>query len=95
MYQQVLRRFSKFNAIQLSEPAPLRDLLLMALRDEELETGGDETETNSDLKEKIAQVVALTLPPSVPHPLSAICICVAWKKKYFSVPWNFGILCFG
>ncbi|XP_078180194.1 MUTL-homolog 1 isoform X1 [Carex rostrata] len=56
MYQQVLRRFSKFNAIQLSEPAPLRDLLLMALKDEELETRGDETETDDDLKEKIAQM---------------------------------------
>jgi DNA mismatch repair protein MLH1 len=64
MYQQVLRRFSKFNAIQLSEPAPLRDLLLMALKDEELETTGDETETNDDLKERIAQVVVPSLAPS-------------------------------
>lgn len=62
MYRQVLCRFSKFNAIQLSEPAPLRDLLLMALKDEELETRGDETETDDDLKEKIAQVVAPSLP---------------------------------
>ncbi|WVZ67344.1 hypothetical protein U9M48_016434 [Paspalum notatum var. saurae] len=36
MYQQALCRFGNFNAIQLSEPAPLLDLLLMALKDDEL-----------------------------------------------------------
>lgn len=53
MYQQVLRRFAHFNAIQLSDPAPLSDLILLALKEEDLETEGDE---NVDLKEKIAEV---------------------------------------
>lgn len=35
MYQQALCRFGNFNAIQLSEPAPLRELLTMALKDDE------------------------------------------------------------
>ena len=35
MYQQALCRFGNFNAIQLSEPAPLRELLMMALKDDE------------------------------------------------------------
>ncbi|RWR92654.1 DNA mismatch repair protein MLH1 isoform X2 [Cinnamomum micranthum f. kanehirae] len=34
MYQQVLRRFAHFNAIQLSDPAPLTELLVMALKEE-------------------------------------------------------------
>jgi DNA mismatch repair protein MLH1 len=36
MYQQALCRFGNFNAIQLSEPAPLRGLLFMALKDDEM-----------------------------------------------------------
>ncbi|KAJ3683223.1 hypothetical protein LUZ60_013450 [Juncus effusus] len=57
MYQQVVRRFAKFNAIQLSEPAPLKELLLMALREEDLETKEDEGLGDfDDLKEKIAQM---------------------------------------
>ncbi|XP_051228428.1 DNA mismatch repair protein MLH1 [Lolium perenne] len=35
MYQQALCRFGNFNAIQLSEPAPLRELMMMALKDDE------------------------------------------------------------
>ncbi|VAH69608.1 unnamed protein product [Triticum turgidum subsp. durum] len=35
MYQQALCRFGNFNAIQLSEPAPLLELLTMALKDDE------------------------------------------------------------
>lgn len=88
MYQQVLRRFSKFNAIQLSEPAPLRDLLLMALKDEELETRGDETETDDDLKEKIAQVVTPSLPLSLS--LSYLHLC-CMGKKCCNIPQNLGI----
>jgi len=51
MYQQALCRFGNFNAIQLSEPAPLRELLLMALKDDELM--GDE---NDEEKLEIAEV---------------------------------------
>ncbi|CAH9082459.1 unnamed protein product [Cuscuta epithymum] len=53
MYQQALRRFAHFNAIQLSEPAPLHELLMLALREEDVasESNGDD-----DLKEKIADM---------------------------------------
>jgi len=51
MYQQALCRFGNFNAIQLSEPAPLQELLLMALKDDELI--GDE---NEEEKLEIAEV---------------------------------------
>lgn len=53
MYQQVLRRFTHFNAIQLSDPVPLPDLIMLALKEEDLYTEGEE---NYDLKEKIAEV---------------------------------------
>ncbi|GLT32860.1 hypothetical protein SLA2020_074940 [Shorea laevis] len=53
MYQQVLRRFSHFNAIQLSEPAPLPELITLALKEEDLDPDGQE---NDDLKEKIAEM---------------------------------------
>uniref|UniRef100_A0A0D9VAD6 DNA mismatch repair protein Mlh1 C-terminal domain-containing protein n=1 Tax=Leersia perrieri TaxID=77586 RepID=A0A0D9VAD6_9ORYZ len=51
MYQQALCRFGNFNAIQLSEPAPLRELLVMALKDDELMT-----DENDDEKLEIAEV---------------------------------------
>lgn len=53
MYQQVLRRFSHFNAIQLSDPAPLPELIMLALKEEDLDT---ECNENDDLKERIAQM---------------------------------------
>ncbi|XP_024027068.1 DNA mismatch repair protein MLH1 [Morus notabilis] len=53
MYQQVLRRFAHFNAIQLSDPAPLKDLLLLALKEDDLDP---EYEENDELKEKIAEM---------------------------------------
>lgn len=53
IYQQVLQRFAHFNAIQLSDPAPLPELILLALKEEDLNAEGDE---NNDLKEKIAEV---------------------------------------
>lgn len=53
MYQQVLRRFSHFNAIQLSEPAPLSELIMLALKEDNLDT---EFHENDDLIEKIAEV---------------------------------------
>ncbi|XP_020573556.1 DNA mismatch repair protein MLH1 isoform X2 [Phalaenopsis equestris] len=53
MYQQVIRRFGNFNAMQLSEPAPLLELLMMALKDEDLDSTGDE---NDDFRKKIAEM---------------------------------------
>lgn len=53
MYQQVLQRFAHFNAIQLSDPAPLPELILLALKEEDVNTEGDE---NNDLKERIAEM---------------------------------------
>uniref|UniRef100_A0A2P2LUQ2 DNA mismatch repair protein Mlh1 C-terminal domain-containing protein n=1 Tax=Rhizophora mucronata TaxID=61149 RepID=A0A2P2LUQ2_RHIMU len=53
MYQQVLRRFAHFTAIQLSEPAPLPELIMLALKEEDLYSDSNE---NDDLKEKIAEV---------------------------------------
>lgn len=54
MYQLVLRRFAHFNAIQLSNPAPLSELLMLALKEEDLDMENSE---NDDLKEKIAEVI--------------------------------------
>ncbi|KAL8482478.1 hypothetical protein ACS0TY_028597 [Phlomoides rotata] len=53
MYQQVLRRFAHFSAIQLSDPAPLPELIILALKEEDLDPEGNE---NDDLKEKIAEM---------------------------------------
>ncbi|XWS24755.1 hypothetical protein CRYUN_Cryun27aG0011000 [Craigia yunnanensis] len=53
MYQQVLRRFAHFNAIQLSEPAPLQELIMLALKEEDLDL---ECNENDDLKKKIAEM---------------------------------------
>lgn len=53
MYQLVLQRFGYFNAIQLSDPAPLQELITLALREEDLDTEGSE---NDDFKGKIAEV---------------------------------------
>ncbi|WOH00519.1 hypothetical protein DCAR_0519884 [Daucus carota subsp. sativus] len=53
MYQQVLRRFAHCNAIQLSEPAPLLELILLALKEDDIDADGD---GNDDLKNKIAEM---------------------------------------
>ncbi|WCJ44195.1 DNA mismatch repair protein MLH1 [Euphorbia peplus] len=58
MYQQVLCRFAHFNAIQLSDPAPLPELITLALKEEELEP---ESSENDDLKEKIAEMNTVLL----------------------------------
>ncbi|CAM8946674.1 unnamed protein product [Rhodiola kirilowii] len=50
MYQQALRRFAHFNAIQLSEPAPVAELIKLALQEEDLST------ENDDIKEKITEM---------------------------------------
>ncbi|KAF9661578.1 hypothetical protein SADUNF_Sadunf19G0083400 [Salix dunnii] len=53
MYQQVLRRFAHFNVIQLSDPAPLKVLIMLALKEEDLDPESNE---NEDLREKIAEM---------------------------------------
>ncbi|XP_031389745.1 DNA mismatch repair protein MLH1 isoform X2 [Punica granatum] len=53
MYQQVLRRFAHFNGIQLSDPTPLQELIILALREEDLDPDSNE---NDDLKKKIAEM---------------------------------------
>lgn len=53
MYQQVLRRFAHFNAIQLSDPAPLPELIMLALKEEDIDADCSE---NDDLKQKIAEM---------------------------------------
>lgn len=53
MYQQVLSRFGHFNAIQLNDPVPLKDLIILALKEEDV----DSTCSDDDvLKEKIAEM---------------------------------------
>lgn len=53
MYQQVLRRFAHFNAIQLSDPAPLPELIMLALKEEDVDP---ECNEKDELKEKIAEM---------------------------------------
>ncbi|GFZ09731.1 MUTL-homologue 1 [Actinidia rufa] len=53
MYQQVLRRFAHFNAIQLSDPAPLPELIMLALKEENLDL---ECNEKDELNEKIAEM---------------------------------------
>ncbi|CAN0840653.1 DNA mismatch repair protein MLH1 [Linum grandiflorum] len=53
MYQQVLKRFAHFNAIQLSDPAPIKDLIVLALQEEDVDA---ESNGNDDLKQKIAEL---------------------------------------
>lgn len=53
MYQQVLRRFAHFNAIQLSDPAPLPELIMLGLKEEDIDADCSE---NDDLKQKIAEM---------------------------------------
>ncbi|PKA66760.1 DNA mismatch repair protein MLH1 [Apostasia shenzhenica] len=55
MYQQVIRRFGNFNAIKLSEPAPLLELLMMALNEEDLDSTGEE---DDGFRKKIAEMNA-------------------------------------
>ncbi|GKB30923.1 DNA mismatch repair protein MLH1 isoform X1, partial [Tanacetum coccineum] len=58
MYQLVLQRFGYFNAIQLSDPVPLQELITLALKEEDPDS--DATE-NDDLKGKIAEMNAKLL----------------------------------
>lgn len=54
MYQQGLRRFAHFNAIQLSEPASLPELVMLALKEEGTDPEGNES---NQLRGKIAEVI--------------------------------------
>ena len=56
MYQQVLSRFGHFNAIQLNDPVPLKDLIILALKEEDIDS---ECNDDDSLKEKIAEVISL------------------------------------
>ncbi|XP_008218934.1 PREDICTED: DNA mismatch repair protein MLH1 isoform X1 [Prunus mume] len=53
MYQQVLRRFAHFNAIQISEPAPVKELIVLALKEGNLDP---ECSDNVELNDKIAEM---------------------------------------
>ncbi|XP_045821475.1 DNA mismatch repair protein MLH1 isoform X1 [Trifolium pratense] len=53
MYQQVLSRFGHFNAIQLSDPAPIKDLIILALKEEDIDSECNDDDT---FKEKIAEM---------------------------------------
>ena len=59
MYQQVLRRFAYFNAIQIREPARLKELIVLALKEEE----DPECSVNNELNEKIAEVMYVLSVP--------------------------------
>lgn len=58
MYQQVLHRFAHFNAIQLSNPAPLSELIILALKEEDVNPVCNE---NDGFKEKVAEVIRCPL----------------------------------
>ncbi|KAJ8539968.1 hypothetical protein K7X08_026357 [Anisodus acutangulus] len=53
MYQQVLRRFAHFNAIQLREPASLPELIMLALKEEGTDREGNES---TEIRGKIAEM---------------------------------------
>ncbi|KAH1193225.1 DNA mismatch repair protein MLH1 [Glycine max] len=56
MYQQVLSRFGHFNAIQLNDPVPLKDLIISCLKEEDVDSKYNDDDS---LKEKIAEVISL------------------------------------
>lgn len=59
MYQRVLRRFAYLNAIQISEPSPLKELIVLALKEGE----DPECSVNNELNEKIAEVMYVLSVP--------------------------------
>lgn len=70
MYQQVLRRFAHFNAIQLSDPALLHELIMMALKEEE--------DNDDEDLDKIAEVIFLLFAESN----SKVIILTSWKLGF-------------
>ncbi|KAK1323090.1 DNA mismatch repair protein MLH1 [Acorus calamus] len=83
MYQQVIRRFVHFNAIQLSNPAPLSELIIMALKDEDLESGNTE---DDDLKEKIAEMNTELLMQKAEMLLEYFCIQIDEQGNLLRLP---------
>ncbi|KAK1299561.1 DNA mismatch repair protein MLH1 [Acorus calamus] len=83
MYQQVIRQFVHFNAIQLSNPAPLSELIIMALKDEDLESGSTE---DDDLKEKIAEMNTELLMQKAEMLLEYFCIQIDEQGNLLRLP---------
>ncbi|KAG9440244.1 hypothetical protein H6P81_020409 [Aristolochia fimbriata] len=83
MYQQVLRRFAYFNAIQLSDPAPLSELIMMALKEEDMELDTDE---NDDLQERIGQMNVELLKYKAEMLLEYFCIQIDQEGKLAALP---------
>lgn len=80
MYQQVLRRFAHFNAVQLSDPAPLLELIMLALKEEDMDA---ETSDNDDLKEKIAEVIFIL--HWFPHECSLPSVLAVYCSKFIEL----------
>ncbi|CAL0324518.1 unnamed protein product [Lupinus luteus] len=53
IYQQVLSRFARLNAISISDPLPLKDLIILALKEEDLDSECNDVD---HLQEKIAEM---------------------------------------
>ncbi|GMH31332.1 hypothetical protein Nepgr_033175 [Nepenthes gracilis] len=83
MYQQVLRRFAHFNAIQLSEPAPLQELIMLALKEEDLDP---ECNENDDLKEKIAEMNTQLLKEKAEMLEEYFCIHIDQQRNLSRLP---------
>ncbi|KAF6147807.1 hypothetical protein GIB67_014387 [Kingdonia uniflora] len=83
MYQQIIRRFGHFNAIQLSDPAPLSELIMMALKDEDLES---ECSENDDLKKKIAEMNIELLEQKAEILEEYFCISIDQQRNLSRIP---------
>ncbi|KAA0034986.1 DNA mismatch repair protein MLH1 isoform X1 [Cucumis melo var. makuwa] len=82
MYQQVLRRFAHFNAIQLSNPAPLFELLILALKEE---YANSECE-NDDFNEKVAETSTKLLKLKAEMLEEFFCISIDRNGNLASLP---------
>ncbi|XP_019429395.1 PREDICTED: DNA mismatch repair protein MLH1-like [Lupinus angustifolius] len=56
MYQQFLSQFAHHNAISISDPLPLKDLIFLALKEDDIDL---EVNDDDNLKEMIAEVITL------------------------------------
>lgn len=92
MYQQVLRRFAHFNAIQLSDPAPLSELIMLALKEEDLDP---ECNENDDLIEKITEVTYTLFRSTMfyAHYLSLSLCFNKFATKFFETFDSISIVC--